>query len=178
MPALLDTMTRERAGRGPKASRAVALSFPATIHARQKGHAGIAFRGLSRGHVVCGVVQMDHVVKACRLSYRLGLTFPPVDWRRFGRRPFPHSHWSRCSSSPVVTNRGVAKLPRVNSSAFIGSTRSRAHSLPAEQFQQSLAHRDHHQHPFAIRLPSMVQELSGRHLTNGQKRTARRSKND
>lgn len=74
MPALLDTTKHERAGRGPKASRAIALSF----HENQRGRAFA--RGLSRarGH---GVVRVDHVVEADPISLGSALThLLPVNW--------------------------------------------------------------------------------------------------
>ena len=148
MPALLDTMTRERAGHWSRASRAVALSFPATIHARQKGHAGIAFRGLSRGHVVCGVVQMDHVVKACRLSYRLGLAFPPVDWRRFGRRPFPIHVSARGVLLPRLSRSGCVRSrhTRAYSHDLTGANRSVVQSATRQHFSQAVADVVHFDH--------------------------------
>ncbi len=147
MQALLDTMTRERAGRVPKASPSVSPSF----HENQRGRASA--RGLSRarGH---GVVRVDHVVEADRISLGSALThLLPVELARASSRVLfqPHSHWSRCSSSPVVTNRGVSSssraLLRVNSHDLTGANRSVVHSATRQHFSQALAdvvHFDHH----------------------------------
>lgn len=74
MTALACTIQRERAGHWSKASPSVSLSF----HENQRGRAFA--RGLSRarGH---GVVRVDHVVEADRISSRSALTLLlPVNW--------------------------------------------------------------------------------------------------
>lgn len=145
MTGLLDTIQRERAGRGPTASLATAPSFPAAFDAHQRGRA--SYRVLSRGHHV-HVVSNQPKKGFFTVTPPGLLTLPPVDWRRFCRRPFPHSHRPGFPPSRRRAFRGLSLLPGFRgarqSIRATGSRRSRAHSLPAEQFLQSLAHRDHH----------------------------------
>jgi hypothetical protein len=145
MTAPFDTIQRERVGRGPKASREIALSF----HDHQKGGAGSASRRLSRarGH---GVVRVNHVVEADRFALRSALThLLPVELARALSRVLfqPHSHWSRFSSV-AVTNRGVSSfsraLPRVHSANGPRPTASVRNSLPHQRLVNRTADRLHH----------------------------------
>jgi hypothetical protein len=142
MTAPFDTIQRERVGRGPKASREIALSF----HDHQKGGAGSASRRLSRarGH---GVVRVNHVVEADRFALRSALThLLPVELARALSRVLfqPHSRWSRFSSV-AVTNRGVSDpLPRVKFLRRPRPTASVRNSLPHQRLVNRTADRLHH----------------------------------
>lgn len=136
MPALLDTIQHERAGRPSKASRAIAVSC---AHQREAGNSA----PLSRGHyvhVVSNQPKKGFSTEPCPavLTHLL-----PVELARALSRVLfqPHSHWSRCSSSPVVTNRGVSAhaFPRVPFNGRHGSRRSVVHSATRQHFSQALA---------------------------------------
>jgi hypothetical protein len=143
MPALPDTIQRERVGRASKASRAIA---PSCAHQREASNAAPLSRG-HHVHVVSNQPKKGFSTEPCPAVLTLLL---PVELARALSRVLfqPHSHWSRCSSSPVVTNRGVSSssraLPRVHSANGPRPTASVRNRLPHQRSVNRTADRLHH----------------------------------
>lgn len=121
-------------------------SCSATLYAHQRGPLRTA---LSRGHAAHGVVRMDHVVKADRLSSPVCFDLYPVvsSLNLAGRfaPSFSHSHRRRGFVLRTSARRAgaVSLPPRIGrlSMQRRGSSPVAAHALPVEPGVQAIAHR-------------------------------------
>lgn len=190
--ASVSTIRRDRAGLASTASRCVASSID------KHQISGRSRAGHARGHRCAQVLVADYQPQdwsaLCRAGMAGRTNSGPNNCAGIPRR-LSHSHWLGISSltshrRSVRTSLGAGRLQlpvraiRRCARPFIHANPAGANrlcvrnTLPHKQIPNALACRLHHHRSF--RNPSSFdgQELSGRHLPNGQKHTVRSAKND
>ena len=143
MQAPLDTIQHERAGRGPKASRAIA---PSCAHQREASDSA----PLSRGHHVHVVSNQPKKGFSTVTPLPAVLTLPlvPDNWRRFARRPFPIHVSARGILLPRLSRKRVCSIPLGHTRAYSATVSacqpSVRNRLPHQRFVDHTADRLHH----------------------------------